>query len=158
MTYLIGFFIVGAVLLLGAMSPGPDFVVVAKNATLGSRRAGIFTALGVALAVIIPATYSLLGLGIVIEHSIVAFSIIKWLGALYLAYLGVSLMGAKKSTVPEVSEAMNLQHRSVSARKAFLEGFGTNVLNPKAALFFVGIFAQVISPDASFLLKMAYVL
>lgn len=152
---MLSFLLIGSVLLLAAMSPGPDFVVVTKNATLHSRRAGLWTALGVGAGVLVHATYSLAGLGFVVEHSLLAFSIIKWAGALYLAYLGVSLLISKSSAT---AEEVIAGPRALSGQRAFIEGLGTNLLNPKAVLFFVGVFAQVISIDASILLKIAYVL
>lgn len=153
------FILIGGILLLGAMSPGPDFVVVTKNSTLHSRRAGIFTALGVGAAILVHATYSLAGLGLIIGQSIIAFSVIKWLGALYLLCLGISLLRSKGSSAETFFHTADSTISSpMSSKKAFLEGFGTNLLNPKAALFFIGIFSQVIGLDATLVLKAGYVL
>jgi threonine/homoserine/homoserine lactone efflux protein len=154
---MLSFFLIGLVLLLAAMSPGPDFVVVTKNATLHSRRAGIWTALGIGTAVLIHATYSLAGLGFVVAHSLFAFSLIKWAGALYLSYLGIHLLLARRSAGLTHATA-ELFQKPLSDGQAFVQGFGTNFLNPKAIYFFVGIFAQVVSVDSPLILKVLYIL
>jgi len=154
---MLSFILIGSAVLLAAMSPGPDFVVVTKNATLHSRRAGVWTALGVATAVLVHASYSLAGLGFVVAHSLFAFSLIKWAGALYLAYLGIQLLLARRSTEPKETRAERPQ-KPLSDGRAFLQGFGTNFLNPKAIYFFVGIFAQVVNLDSPLTLKVLYIL
>src|SRR3989344_3197595 len=145
------FIAIGIISLLAAMSPGPDFVVVTKNSLLGSRRTGLFTAVGVGFGILLHVAYSLLGIGFVISQSILLFSIIKYIGALYLLYLGYKLLRAKKTVSSEIG--VNDSKVAISALGALREGFLTNALNPKATLFFLSIFTQVIGPETPLLLQ-----
>lgn len=154
MEYVIGFFAVGAVALLGAISPGPDFAMVVKNALLGSKKAGVATALGVAVGCLVHVLYSIVGIGALVSQSILAFTIVKWLGALYLLYLGAKMLLSKNSgTVPIVVAGPKA---TSSFFVSFKQGFITNVLNPKATLFFLAIFTQVISLNTPLVIKAAY--
>ena len=154
MEYVLGFFSVGAVALLGAMSPGPDFAMVVKNAVISSKRAGIVTALGVATGCLVHATYSIIGIGTLVSQSILAFTIVKWLGAIYLLYLGLNMLFSKKTE--GAKEVFSQTSPNTTLITSFREGFLTNVLNPKATLFFLAIFTQVININTPFVLKVAY--
>lgn len=144
MEYLASFIAVGVIGLLAAMSPGPDFAVVTKNSLFGSRKIGLFTALGVGAGILLHVTYSLLGIGFIISQSILLFSIIKYLGAAYLLYLGITLLRTKHGGT-EIKEG----DAPITATPfvSFREGFLTNALNPKATIFFVSIFTQVVGPE-----------
>ena len=83
--------------LLAAISPGPDFVMVVRNSLTYSRRSGIFTSLGISLALGIHLFYCAAGIGYLISTSVVLFTMIKLLGAGYLIYMGVGSMMAKRS-------------------------------------------------------------
>lgn len=126
------------------MSPGPDFAVVTKNSLFGSRTVGLFTAIGVGLGIFLHVAYSLVGIGVIISQSILVFSIIKYIGAAYLLYLGYQLLRAKKETKEEVQTENKFTMSPVAALR---EGFFTNALNPKATLFFLSVFTQVIDPQ-----------
>lgn len=138
-------------LFLGAMmAPGPDFFIVVRNALGYSARAGIMTAVGIALALIIHVTYCIAGIGLLISNSIIAFTIIKYAGAAYLFYLGVQSMrssGADAEKFSEQSLTKDIRKTEKSDRSAFLNGFVTNLLNPKATLFFVALFSQSLDPE-----------
>lgn len=134
---------IGLISLLAAMSPGPDFAVVMKNSLFGSRRLGLVTAVGVGLGILLHVTYSLVGIGLLISQSIILFSIIKYIGALYLFYLAYQLLKQKK---PEKVEESTEKQITPSPAAAFWEGLLTNALNPKVTLFFLSIFTQVIDP------------
>ncbi len=136
----------GVIALLAAMSPGPDFLVVTKNSISHSRSIGAYTALGVGLGNVVHVSYSVLGIGLIIASSVVAFSVVKMAGAMYLVYLGVRLIAEKsEGSMTRFSG----ERGSKTRREAFREGFLTNVLNPKATLFFVSMFSQFLSPDLS---------
>jgi RhtB (resistance to homoserine/threonine) family protein len=145
MEYLAIFGTIAVISLLAAMSPGPDFIVVTKNSMGGSRSIGLYTAVGVGLGIMSHVTYSLIGIGLIISQSIILFSIIKYLGAIYLFYLAYQLLKAKRSGSDSDDEQFP---RSITITKwqALKEGFLTNSLNPKATLFFLSIFTQVIDP------------
>jgi RhtB (resistance to homoserine/threonine) family protein len=129
--------------LLAAISPGPDFVMTVKNSLRYSRRSGIFTGLGIALGLSVHIIYCAVGVGYLISKSIILFSIIKFLGAGYLVYIGISSILAKgsKHQIAEDKSAADL-----TRMQAFRMGFLTNVLNPKATLFFLSLFTFVINP------------
>src|SRR4051794_31688078 len=86
--YLAEFLTVALVHLLAVASPGPDFAVVLRESVTRGRPAGIFTALGVGSGIVLHVSYSLLGIGLLISQSILLFSLLKWLAAAYLIYIG----------------------------------------------------------------------
>ena len=152
MNYLLPFLVIAGIHLLAVISPGPDFAIVTKNSLLYSRRVGIMTALGVAIGIIIHVTYSLLGVGLLIAQSILLFSIIKYIGAAYLIYIGIQALRSK----PHTDTLVQLEQKDVSYRKAFANGFLTNALNPKATLFFLALFTQVIDPTTPLVIQGLY--
>lgn len=129
--------------ILAAMSPGPDFIMVVKNALTYSRKTGIWTAIGLGMGIIVHIFYCLAGLAFIISQSIVLFSIIKFLGAAYLIYVGFKSITAQ-STKVEIHE--QTKKEDLSWRAALKSGFFTNVLNPKVTLFFLGLFTLMITP------------
>lgn len=147
------FLTVVVVHLLAVMSPGPDFVIVAKNSLTYSRKIAIYTAMGVALGISVHVLYSILGIGLIISQSIILFTIIKYIGAAYLLYIGYKSLRAKPST-SEVVAVKNVQDISVGS--AVRTGFLTNALNPKATLFFLAVFTQVIDPSTSIMIQGLY--
>ncbi|OGI64405.1 hypothetical protein A2733_01195 [Candidatus Nomurabacteria bacterium RIFCSPHIGHO2_01_FULL_40_20] len=143
--------------LLAVMSPGPDFIVVSRNSLSYSRKIGIYTALGVALGISVHVFYSLAGVGLVISKSIVLFNIIKVLGAIYLLYLGYKMLKSQPSTDGELEKITIKENAdSFSPFDAIKNGFLVNVLNPKATLFFVALFTQVVGPATPQFVKVIY--
>lgn len=133
--------------LLAAVSPGPDFVMTVRNSLCYSRRAGIFTSIGIVAGLMIHLCYCAAGIGYIISKSDVLFTLIKIVGAGYLVYMGVgSFLSAKsKLDLSGVSTGPDL-----SGFQAFKMGFLTNVLNPKATLFFLSLFSFVIGSSTPF--------
>lgn len=147
------FLTVVVVHLLAVMSPGPDFVLISRNSLIYSRRVGIFSAVGLGLGILVHVTYSLIGIGLLISKSVVLFSIIKYIGAAYLIYIGYKSLKAQ----PHIAESVEVeQQKSISAWEAVRMGFLTNVLNPKATLFFLALFTQVINPTTSKTIQVFY--
>lgn len=134
-------------------SPGPDFVMAVRNSVMGSRKAGIFTAIGFGLGVAIHVAYCLAGLALVIAQSVVLFSIIKWIGAAYLFWVGYHALKSKGYTPPEEGAEAPA---AMSALQALRSGFITNLFNPKATLFFLALFTQILSPDIGIAAKAVY--
>jgi RhtB (resistance to homoserine/threonine) family protein len=130
--------------LLAAISPGPDFVMCVKNSITYSRKVGIFTGIGIALGLSVHITYCMAGIGLIISKSIIVFNIIKSLGALYLIYMGIRSIMAKKS---KFSVEENHHSYEPSVLDAIKSGFLTNILNPKATMFFLALFSMVIRHD-----------
>lgn len=132
--------------LVALISPGPDFFMTLRNSLTYSRKTGIYTAIGFGLGIGIHISYSLIGLALLISKSPMLFNIIKYLGAIYLLYLGVQSLREKTHKI-HTSEID--KEKDISPLKAIGIGFLTNVLNPKATLFFLSLFTLVITPDVS---------
>ena len=132
--------------LLAVMSPGPDFFMLVRNALTYSRKTGIYTAIGFGLGIGIHVLYSVIGLGVIIAKSVVIYSVIKYVGAAYLVYIGIQSFRSHSDKL-EVEETVSKM--DISPLKAIRIGFLTNVLNPKATLFFLSLFTIVIGPNTS---------
>lgn len=153
--YLDEFIALGIIGLLGAISPGPDFIVVTQSSLSYGKKAGIFTSLGVAIGCLIHITYCILGIGVIVAESIVLFNILKYLGAAYLIYLGVkALLSSSSQNALYVENAASIQ--AISAFGAFKKGLLVNLLNPKVTLFLLSIFTQVIDPNTPLLIQASF--
>ncbi len=148
------FMTVALVHLLAVASPGPDFAVVVRESVTQGRRIGSWTALGVGCGIFVHVAYSLLGIGLIVSQSIVLFNLFKWLAAAYLVYLGWRALRARPMSL-EAIDGVNAPVAR-SAWRAFVIGFVTNGLNPKATLFFLSLFTVVISPDTPLLVQAGY--
>ncbi len=144
-----------SVFMIALISPGPDFVVAVRNAMIHNRRAGILTALGFAIGVAIHVTYCLFGIAALVAKSIVVFNILKYAGAAYLFYIGIQSLRSKGFSMTE-RNGDDAQPTALSDSKAFRIGFMTNLLNPKATLFFMALFTQLIHSDTPLWVGMAY--
>ena len=135
------------VMLLGAMSPGPDFAVVVRRAVAG-RGSGMLTALGVAAGVVVWAVAAATGVATLLAASATAFTVIKLVGAAYLGYLGVRalVLAARRGPAAGAEQAAPA---TAGAWAAFRQGLLCNVLNPKAAAFFVAFIPQFVGPNAT---------
>lgn len=143
---------VATITILAVISPGADFAMVTRNSMVLSRRAGVLTATGIALGVLIHVAYSMAGIGLLISRSILLFNLIKFAGAAYLIYLGITMMRAKKADPSETPA----EPAALSDFDALKTGFFTNALNPKTTLFVVSLFTQVISPQTPLLVQLGY--
>lgn len=150
------FITIGILVLFSAMLPGPDFAIVTKNTLLHSRRAGIFTSIGIGSAIIVHMTYCILGLAIVISQSIVLFNTIKYIGAIYLIYLGITTLLSKQSAKPANTTVSRSHKTHLSDLTALRQGFVCNLLNPKATLFFLALFTLIIKPETPLAWELIY--
>ncbi len=148
------FMTVALVHLLAVASPGPDFAVVVRESVAQGRRAGSWTALGVGCGIFVHVAYSLLGIGLIVSQSIVLFNLFKWLAAGYLLYLGWRALRARPISLDTADEVDTTSDRS--PWQAFVVGFVTNGLNPKATLFFLSLFTVVISADTPLWVQAGY--
>ena len=96
----------------------------------------------------------LLGIGLIVSQSIMLFNLLKWLAAAYLIYIGIRALRAKPADPLQAQQALDAV--AVTARGAFVRGFVTNGLNPKATLFFLSLFTLVISPQTPLLVQAGY--
>lgn len=153
MTLFSDWLIVIAVGMIAIITPGPDFALTLRSSLVHSRRAGIYTAVGVGVGNSIHTTYSLIGIGAIISQSILLFSLLKWAGALYLIYLGVQSLRAKEAVMFGQG---NHAPQNISRWAAFRIGLFGNLLNPKATLFFLALFTQVVRPTTPIALQAIY--
>ena len=128
--------------------PGADMALVAKVTLRDGKRAAFFTSLGICSGLPFHATASALGLSVILATSATAFTVVKVAGAVYLAYLGVQTIRHAGRPVPVVA----VRHVR-SERAAFAQGFLSNILNPKVALFYLTLLPQFIAPGDPVLAK-----
>lgn len=137
---------IATALAIGAASPGPSFVMVARTAVSSSRADGIYAALGMGVGGLTFAIASLLGLHGLMLAVPSLYWVLKVSGGLYLAYLGLRIwLGAKK---PLISGAIEPNSGATSAARSFALGLSTQVSNPKTAIVYASVFAAFL-PAAS---------
>ena len=150
------FITVGIIGVLAVVSPGPDFLIVTRNSLLYSKKVGLATALGIVTGNVWWIAASLCGISLVLSKTVLLFNVLKWVGALYLMYLGVCALLAKKQNDSGESDTLAPSVKRLTARSAFWIGFLTNILNPKCALFFVSFFSVVVAPETSVFTRCLY--
>jgi threonine/homoserine/homoserine lactone efflux protein len=190
--------VIVSVTFLVMVTPGPDMVLVLRNTLVSGRRAGLETSAGILSGNLVHIIYCLLGIGLLISQSILAFSALKYAAAAYLIYLGImSLRSGTRRLDPSdiedrrpatpwtairrqtrilyrygpqhatpysgpgrakrAKEGLSTSHglcqdiksRAGRARGWFVQGFVNNLLNPKGALFYLGVFTTVLTPETS---------
>jgi threonine/homoserine/homoserine lactone efflux protein len=128
----------GAALLL-AVTPGPGILYVLTRSLAGGRREGSVSSLGTFVGGLIHVLAAGMGLSAVLATSAIAFSIVKYVGAAYLVYLGFMMIRTRRTTQVE-------GQGRIPARSSFTQGIWTEVLNPKTALFFLAFIPQFVLP------------
>jgi len=131
--------------ILIVISPGADFVLVLKTSINDGRKAGIYTALGLSLAICVHISYSMFGISYLISQNEFLYNMIRYAGAGYLIYLGIKGIFSANSPLNTTSA----EQRKNKNWQYLAQGFLCNVLNPKTMLFFLSVFSQVISPDSN---------
>ncbi|WP_219951924.1 LysE family translocator [Dickeya zeae] len=144
---------VATIAALGMISPGPDFFLVIKNAVRYPRLAAMMTTVGVIAGVATHMAYCVAGLAVVITTTPWLFSLLKYVGAAYLIWLGIQALCSRGGSKLDLS-GLTPQH--IGLRKAFLQGYLCNLLNPKATLFFLAVFTQVLGLNSSMGEKLWY--
>ena len=134
---------VGLIHLVALVSPGPDFVVVCRNSLLYSRTIGIYTAVGFGLGICVHISYAVFGLSWLIANNELIFTVIQYLGAFYLMLIGIQSLRSFQS---QIGQQTTTYSSRISPFRAVRIGFITNVLNPKATLFFLGLFSTMLNP------------
>jgi threonine/homoserine/homoserine lactone efflux protein len=121
------------------MTPGPDTAFILSRSAAGGARAGVAAALGIGAGCFFHTALAALGLSALLVASETAFTVVKYMGALYLAWMGIGMIRSK-------GEAASAETGggSVSPKAAFWQGVLTNALNPKVALFFLAFMPQFI--------------
>jgi threonine/homoserine/homoserine lactone efflux protein len=135
-------FVVSGLLL--NVTPGADSLYIATRSVSQGVQAGIAAALGIGAGCCVHTVAAALGLSAILATSALAFNVVKFAGAAYLVYIGISLLRSRPSDAPVPRASSPAPWSSV-----FWQGFLTNVLNPKVALFFLAFMPQFIDPGAT---------
>lgn len=153
--------------LLLNLTPGPDVFFIVTNALRGGARSGFVAALGITAGCCVHIVAAAVGVSALVAASATAFTVLKWVGAAYLVYVGVSMLFSRKQAAApglmaggdEVALGLSSGPASAvsgmpgsapdSLQRVFRRGFWTNALNPKVALFFLAFVPQFIAPDAA---------
>lgn len=142
---------VAAITILAVISPGGDFAMVTRNSYLYGRRAGIVTACGIAAAVWVHIAYTLLGVSLLLLRFPLLFNGVRFLGAAYLIVIGI-----RTFRHPAIAVDLSTKTEPSGNDSAFRDGFITNALNPKATLFVLSTFTQVVQPATPLALQIGY--
>jgi threonine/homoserine/homoserine lactone efflux protein len=136
-------FIVACVIL--AITPGPDSTLVFAQSLKHGARGGLVASLGVMTGCLVHVTAASIGLSALLAASAEAFNVVKWAGAIYLAFIGLRTILTAGRAAAAAAKPEALRTSSV-----FWTGFLTNVLNPKVAVFFVAFLPQFVSTGAAY--------
>lgn len=166
MLYFHEFLILAVVHFLAVVAPGPDFAVVIQQSVSHGRKVGIVTALGIGAGISVHVLYTILGFGLLLKTNPLIFNSVKMVAALYLVYLGYQLIRSNlgksvakpltEQTAETTSVATTENTQAVTLKQAFLKGFITNATNPKATIFFLGIFTTIVSPQTPMMVQFFY--
>ncbi len=152
----------GSIHLVALASPGPDFALVVQSASRHGRRIGLAIALGISLAILLHATLALTGVSLLIQQQPLLSTLLRLAGGSYLLYLGLGALrgswaergrdAAPLPTAPATTQPL------FSSGQALLKGFTTNLLNPKALVFFLSLLTTLVPPATPLWSKGAAVL
>lgn len=152
MTHQLWTYIIAITLL--TLTPGVDTMLVIRNTTRGGVRDGMLSSLGICMGLFVHAAVSAVGISVLLLQSAWAFRMLKLAGAAYLVWLGfVSLRSAARNGAISADCMGNAMASSFSARRSLTEGLLSNVLNPKAVVFYMAFLPQFIDPAGSALVQ-----
>lgn len=137
---------------LALMSPGPDFALVVQNATRYGRQTGSYIALGLSCGILTHSVLSLTGVSYLVQQHPMLFALLQFSGGSYLLYLGLGALKGllQRGCASEAPDKAKTTHKRIhSKRHAFSRGFSTNILNPKALIFFVSLMSSLVPAGMS---------
>jgi RhtB (resistance to homoserine/threonine) family protein len=141
------------------VAPGPDFALTVANTLRAGRPGGLRTAFGIATSNTVQGTAAALGLGALIARSELAFTIIRWVGAAYLAYLGIATIRSALRHRDTAAEDANNREAATRRWLAYQQGFLSNITNPKVLTLYLSVLPQFLAsghPSLSAALLLAY--
>jgi threonine/homoserine/homoserine lactone efflux protein len=142
-THDLALFVVSGLLL--NIAPGVDFLYVLSRSASRGTLAGVWAALGIGLGCFVHISFAALGLSAILASSAIAFTAVKWVGAAYLIYIGIAMLRQRGGLTLALSNNGNASATAADSHaRIFWQGFLTNVLNPKVALFFLAFVPQFI--------------
>ncbi|OZT83041.1 threonine transporter RhtB [Vibrio sp. 03_296] len=134
------------------LTPGLDTALVIRNTTRAGLQDGCMTSLGICCGLFVHALFSAIGISAILAQSAELFQLVKMTGAAYLIWLGFSSLKSLMTSGSELSVAQMAQ-QSYDAKRSLREGFLSNVLNPKTAVFYLAFLPQFVNPEGSPLLQ-----
>ncbi len=137
---------------IALMSPGPDFALVVQNATRYGRQTGLYIALGLSVGILLHSLLSITGVSYLVHQHPLLYSLLQLSGGSYLLYLGIGALRAVTDMVknPKSNHSNKTNNLVISnKRQALAKGFATNILNPKALVFFVSLMSSLVPASMS---------
>ncbi len=134
-----GFLLAGNIL---NITPGADTIYIITRSVAQGRMAGIYSVLGIGTGALCHTLFAAFGLSVILMQSALLFQIVKYAGAAYLIYLGIKMFLDKSNMFAN----KNVQEEKVNPIKIYKQGFLTNLLNPKVAIFYLSLMPQFIKP------------
>jgi len=134
-------FVMASLILI--VTPGPDIIYVITRGISGGKWAGVMSAIGVTAGILVHTLAAALGLAVLLKTSTYMFWMLKIIGGIYLMYLGYQMIRNKNAF------EITVLRGHLDMKKCFVQGFLSNVLNPKVALFFVAFLPQFVNVDSS---------
>lgn len=131
--------------LLLNLVPGPDMLFMLGRSIAQGRKAGLCAAFGINLGAYVHLIAALTGLSAILLTSATAFSVVKWIGAAYLIFLGIQTLRSQSMLI----SVDGLSSKEQSSFRIFWQGFLSDVLNPKVAIFYLALFPQFVGSDSS---------
>ena len=135
------------------LTPGLDTALVIKNTSRSGAKDGCVTSFGICTGLFVHATFSAIGISAILLQSAQLFQVMKWIGALYLIWLGFSSLKASFTGLKGLDVAEADSYRKFAVSRSLREGFLSNVLNPKTAVFYLAFLPQFIDPDHSLFMQ-----
>ena len=129
------------------LTPGPDSILIMSRSAANGWRAGSVAAFGVCTGCYVHVFAAVLGLSAILASSATAFTIVKFIGAAYLVYMGLAALFSRSKA--KTGQSPNKREMQLSHKSIFIQGFLSNALNPKVALCFLAFVPQFIDHDAS---------
>ncbi|NEW06282.1 LysE family translocator [Paenibacillus sp. SYP-B3998] len=130
--------------LLLNITPGSDTLYILGRSLSQGKAAGMMSVFGIITGALVHTVLAAFGLSLILMKSVLAFQLIKWVGAIYLIYMGI------KAIKSNSSGDMTKQMERTANRKIYVQGFLTNLLNPKVALFYLAFLPQFVSVDNTY--------
>lgn len=140
---------------LALLSPGPDFVILVKSAVKNENKNALGVAFGIASANAVYIALCLIGVGSILAASAPIMITLKIIGGLFLLYLGIQALRARKETYNQF-KVVQSTHSDIATTflKEFVAGFLSGIFNPKNLLFYLSLFTVVLTPEISFAFKL----
>lgn len=133
---------------IALMSPGPDFALVVQNATRYGRNTGLAIAFGLSCGILLHSILSITGVSLIVHQHPLLFALMQLIGGGYLLYLGLGALNAVWHLAKsDVTNTPTTNQLLTSRRQAFSRGFTTNILNPKALVFFISLMSSLVPAD-----------